>query len=124
MAAAFSAARKNRLDLSVGIALGSAAQIALFVTPVLVLVSYFVGPTPMDLHFWPGAVIMILIATVVASFVTNSGRSAWFVGVLLLMVYLIFAMTLYMLPPQSGEAAVTTGRDAFSSSRGLTSRTS
>src|SRR6201998_602030 len=55
MAAAFSAARKNRLDLSVGIALGSAAQIALFVAPVLVLLSYFIGPTPMDLSFLPGA---------------------------------------------------------------------
>ncbi len=99
MAAAFSGARRNRLDLSVGIALGSAAQIALFVAPVLVLASYFIGPTPMDLRFWPGAVVMILIAIVVAAFVTNSGRSAWFVGVLLLMVYLVFAMTLYLLPP-------------------------
>ncbi len=70
MAAAFSGARKNRLDLSVGIALGSASQIALFV------------------------------ATLTAALVTNSGRSAWFVGVLVLMVYLIFAMTLYLLPPR------------------------
>ena len=92
MASAFSGARKNRLDLSVGIALGSASQIALFVAPVLVLLSYVIGPTPMDLQFWPGAVVMMLIATLTASLVTNSGRSAWFVGVLVLMVYLIFAM--------------------------------
>ena len=101
MASAFSGARKNRLDLSVGIALGSASQIALFVAPVLVLLSYVIGPTPMDLQFWPGAVVMMLIATLTASLVTNSGRSAWFVGVLVLMVYLIFAMTLYLLPPQA-----------------------
>jgi len=101
MGSAFSGARKNRLDLSVGIALGSASQIALFVAPVLVFVSYFIGPTPMDLQFWPGAVVMILIATLTASLVTNSGRSAWFVGTLVLMVYLIFAMTLYLLPPQN-----------------------
>jgi len=100
MASAFSAARKNRLDLSVGIALGSASQIALFVAPVLVLVSYFIGPTPMDLEFWPGAVAMMLTATLTAALVTNSGRSAWFLGVLALMVYLIFAMTLYLLPPR------------------------
>ncbi|HET6278626.1 MAG TPA: calcium/proton exchanger [Candidatus Polarisedimenticolia bacterium] len=99
MASAFSGARKNRLDLSVGIAMGSAAQIALFVAPVLVLLSYVLGPAPMNLQFWPGAVVMMLIATLTASLVTNSGRSAWFVGVLLLMVYLIFAMTLYLLPP-------------------------
>ena len=100
MGSAFSGARKNRLDLSVGIAMGSASQIALFVAPVLVLLSYFIGPAPMSLQFWPGAVVMILIATITAVLVTNSGRSAWFVGVLLLVVYLIFAMTLYLLPPR------------------------
>jgi Ca2+:H+ antiporter len=101
MASAFSGASKNRLDLSVGIALGSASQIALFVAPVLVLLSYVIGPAPMDLQFWPGAVVMMLIATLTAMFVTVGGRSAWFVGVLVLMVYLIFAMTLYLLPPQA-----------------------
>jgi Ca2+:H+ antiporter len=99
MASAFSGARKNRLDLSVGIALGSASQIALFVAPVLVLLSYVIGPSPMDLQFWPGAVTMMLISTVTVSLVTNSGRAAWFVGVALLAVYTIFAMTLYLLPP-------------------------
>jgi len=98
-ASAFSGARKNRLDLSVGIALGSASQIALFVAPVLVLLSYVLGPTPMDLRFWPGAVVMMLLATLTAFLVTNSGRAAWFIGVVVLMVYLIFAMTLYLLPP-------------------------
>jgi Ca2+:H+ antiporter len=101
MASAFAGARKNRLDLSVGIALGSASQIALFVAPVLVLLSYVIGPTPMDLQFWPGAVVMMLIAALTASLVTNSGRSAWFVGVLVLMVYLIFALALYLLPPKA-----------------------
>ena len=101
IASAFSGARKDRLDLSVGISLGSAAQIALFVAPVLVLLSYVLGPAPMTLQFWPGAVVMMLIATLTAALVTNSGRSAWFVGVLVLMVYLIFAMTLYLLPPRA-----------------------
>jgi Ca2+:H+ antiporter len=101
MGAAFSGARKNRLDLSVGIALGSASQLALFVAPLLVLLSYVIGPAPMDLQFWPGAVLMVLIATMTVALVTNSGRSAWFVGVLVLMIYLIFAMTLYLLPPLS-----------------------
>ena len=100
MVSALSAARKDRLDLSVGIALGSASQIALLVAPVLVLASYVLGPTPMSLQFWPGAVAMMLIATLVASLVTNAGRSAWFVGAMVLVVYLIFAMTLYLLPPR------------------------
>ena len=100
MAAAFSGARKNRLDLSVGIALGSATQIALFVAPVLVLASYFLGPSPMTLVFWPGAMLMMMLATLTASFISNSGRSAWFVGVFVLAVYLTFAITLYLLPPR------------------------
>jgi len=99
MVSALSGARKNRLDLSVGIALGSASQIALFVAPVLVLLSYVMGPTPMDLRFWPGAVAMMLFAALTAAFVTGSGRSAWFVGVLVITVYLVFAITLYLLPP-------------------------
>ena len=100
MVAAFSAARKNRLDLSVGIALGSSVQIALFVAPFLVLVSYVIGPTPMDLQFWPGAVAMMLIATMTTSLVSNTGRSAWFVGALILTVYAIFALTLFLMPPR------------------------
>jgi Ca2+:H+ antiporter len=104
MASAFSAARKNRLDLSVGIALGSAAQIALFVAPVLVLLSHAIGPAPMNLQFWPGAVVMMLIATITAFLVTSSGRAAWFQGVLVLMVYAVFALMLYWLPPRGDEA--------------------
>jgi Ca2+:H+ antiporter len=102
MTTAFAAARKNRLDLSVGIALGSSSQIALFVAPVLVLLSLFIAPVPLDLRFWPGAVISVMIGTLAVAFVTNSGRSAWYVGVLLLVLYATFAMTLYMLPPALG----------------------
>jgi Ca2+:H+ antiporter len=58
----------------------------------------------MNLQFWPGAVTMIMIATVTASFITGSGRSAWFVGALLIFIYAIFALTLYVVPP-SGQGA-------------------
>lgn len=98
-ASAFSAARKDRLDLSVSIALGSAVQIALFVGPVLVLLSYVIGPMPMGLDFWPGAVVMMLIAAISATMLTNGGHSTWFLGVVVLMVYAIFGLTLYVLPP-------------------------
>jgi Ca2+:H+ antiporter len=99
MASAFAAARKNRLDMSVSIALGSSAQIALFVAPVMVLLSLVVASTPLDLSFWPGAIVMVMLSVMTVSLVTNSGRSTWYVGVQLLMVYSIFAMTLYLLPP-------------------------
>ena len=100
MVSALSAARKNRLDLSVGIALGSAVQIALFVAPVLLLLSYVIGPAPMNLEFWRGAIVMMIIAALTACLVTNAGRSAWFVGAMVMTIYLIFAMTLYLLPPR------------------------
>jgi Ca2+:H+ antiporter len=101
MASAFSAARKDRLDLSVGIALGSSTQIALFVAPVLVLASYFLGPAPMTLQFWPSAVAMMFLATLTVALVCGGGRSAWFLGVLVLAVYLTFATALYLLPPKA-----------------------
>ena len=53
----------------------------------------------MSLQFWPGAVVMIFVAALTAALTTSSGRSAWFVGVLLLMIYAIFAATLYIMPP-------------------------
>lgn len=83
------------------IALGSASQIALFVAPVLVLLSYVVGPKPMDLQFWSGAVTMVMMSAVTATFITNSGRSAWFIGALLLFICVVLAMTLHMVPPGS-----------------------
>ena len=52
----------------------------------------------MDLQFWPGAVVMVFVATLVAAFITSGGRSAWF-GALLLLVYAVFAITLYLWPP-------------------------
>lgn len=101
MVSAFSAARKNRLDMSLSISFGSAAQIALFVTPVLVLLSYVIGPAPMSLQFWPGAIVMIFIAAISTSLLTSTGQSAWYIGLLMLMIYAIFAATLYIIPPAS-----------------------
>ncbi|HVQ42104.1 MAG TPA: calcium/proton exchanger [Vicinamibacterales bacterium] len=98
MVSAFSAARKNRLDMSVGIAMGSSSQIALFVAPVLVMLSYVVAPEPMDLNFGGAQVLMVLLTTLTASFVVSSGKSAWYLGVQLLAVYAVFAVTFYLLP--------------------------
>jgi Ca2+:H+ antiporter len=97
-AAALSAASKNRMDLSVGIALGSSSQIALFVAPVLVLLSYAISPTPMHLTFPSGQVLLVLLTTLTVTFVAATGRAAWFLGVQLIAVYAAFATTLYLLP--------------------------
>jgi Ca2+:H+ antiporter len=67
---------------------------------VLVLASYVLGPSPMTLHFMPGVVVMIMLATITAYLASNGGRSAWFLGVLTLGVYFTFALTIYLLPPR------------------------
>ena len=98
MASAFSGARKNRLDLSVGIAMGSSTQIALFVAPVLLFLSYAISPSPMDLNFGGAQVLMVLLTTLTVSAVVSGGHSAWYSGVQLLAVYAVFAVTFYLIP--------------------------
>ena len=88
-------ARKDKMDLAVNIAIGSGAQIALFVTPVLVLCSFFIGPGPMPLVFNGFELAGVLFAVMIAHYVTAEGRSNWFEGVQLLAVYLILAVAFY-----------------------------
>ena len=97
-------ARKNRMDLALGIAIGSSIQIALFVAPVLVLASYWLGPAPMDLVFSPAEVLAIVIAVAITGQIASDGESHWLEGVQLLAVYLILALIFFFLP----EAAATT----------------
>jgi Ca2+:H+ antiporter len=97
MMAAFSAAQKNKLDISVSIAMGSSSQIALFVSPLLVILSYFIAPSPMDLDFKGGLIFMLLFGTLTITLTSNHGKSTWYLGVLLIAVYAIFGITLYFL---------------------------
>ena len=97
---AVTAAVKNRMDLSVTIAVGSSLQVALFVAPVLVFASLVpgMGP-PLDLHFTPMEVIAVAASVGVLALVSHDGESHWLEGALLLAVYLIFALAFYHLPP-------------------------
>jgi Ca2+:H+ antiporter len=83
---------KNKMDLAVNIAVGSSAQIALFVAPILVLVSFVLGPSPMALVFNGFELGAVLIAVLIANYVTSEGESTWFEGVQLLAVYVILAL--------------------------------
>jgi len=85
-------ARKDKMDLAVGIAIGSSAQIALFVVPVLVLASFVLGPRPMPLVLNGFELGAVLLAVLIANGVTNEGESTWFEGVLLLATYLVLAL--------------------------------
>jgi Ca2+:H+ antiporter len=89
---------KNRMELSIGIAIGSSLQIALFVAPVLVAVSYFIGPRPMDLVFTPAEVLAMFFAVLISGHITSDGESNWFEGAMLLAVYLILAIVFFFLP--------------------------
>ncbi len=88
-------AKKNQMDLAVNISIGSSAQIALFVAPVLVLASFFLGPHPMALVFNGFELGAIFLAVLIAGHVTNEGESTWFEGVQLLAVYLVLALSFY-----------------------------
>jgi Ca2+:H+ antiporter len=91
-------ARKNRMDLSLAIAIGSSIQIALFVAPVLVLLSHFIGPRPMDLVFTPAEVMAVGLAVAITGQAASDGESNWFEGAQLLAVYLILAILFFFLP--------------------------
>jgi Ca2+:H+ antiporter len=97
-ATAISAAMKNRMDLSLSIAIGSSVQVALFVAPVLVLASLWIGPAPMDLLFGTGLVVSILLSVLITSQVAGDGRSDWLKGVQLLAVYVILGITFFFAP--------------------------
>jgi len=91
-------ARKNRMDLALGIAIGSSIQIALFVAPLLVLLSYFIAPSPMNLVFTPAEVIAVTLSVLICAQVANDGESNWMEGVQMLAVYAILGLMFYFLP--------------------------
>ena len=89
-------ARKDKMDLAVNIAIGSSAQIALFVAPVLVLVSFVLGPFPMPLVFNGLELGAIFLAVIIAIHVTSEGESTWYEGLQLLAVYLVLAIAFFV----------------------------
>lgn len=90
--------RQNKADLAVGIAMGSSIQIALFVTPLLVLLSGMIAPTPLGLAFSRLEVGTLLLGTLIVVTTANDGRATWFKGIQLLAVYLVIAGALYWMP--------------------------
>jgi Ca2+:H+ antiporter len=97
-ATAVSAAMKDRMDLSLSIAIGSSIQIALFVAPVLMLASLVLGPRPMDLAFPAGLVLAVFVAVLITGQVAGDGRSDWLKGAQLLAVYAVLGVTFFFLP--------------------------
>jgi Ca2+:H+ antiporter len=91
-------ARKNKVDLTIGIAMGSSIQIALFVAPALVLASGFIAPQPLELSFSRAEIGTLFLSVLIATIVAGDGRSNWYKGVQLILVYAMIAILFYFLP--------------------------
>jgi Ca2+:H+ antiporter len=91
---------RNKMDLALGIAVGSSAQIALLVAPLLVFISWLMG-RPMSLVFVPLEVVAIALAVLIVEMISSDGETTWFEGVQLLAVYLILAVAFYFVPEAS-----------------------
>ncbi len=107
--AAILMAYKNKMDISVTIAIGSSSQVALFVAPVLVFLSFFIGPAPMDLVFSPLEVLSIVLASILVNFVALDGEFHWMEGIQLLAVYIILGIAFYFLPEWGPVGAAAAG---------------
>lgn len=95
---AIAMARKNKPDLTVGIAMGSSIQIVLFVAPLLVLLSGLVAPQPLELSFTRAELGTLFLGVLVASIVAGDGRSHWYKGAQLMLMYVMIAILFYFLP--------------------------
>jgi Ca2+:H+ antiporter len=99
-------ALKNKMDLSLGIAIGSSLQIALFVAPLLVILSYWIAPHPMNLLFSSSEVLAVVVSVHIVSQAASDGKSNWFEGAQLLVVYVLMGLIFYFLPEQAGHTGI------------------
>jgi Ca2+:H+ antiporter len=95
-------AARNQMDAAIGIAVGSSTQIALFVAPVLVFLSYAIAPAPMDLLFTTFELVALGLAVLTITFIAHDGETHWMEGVQLLAVYAILVLGFYFLPARTG----------------------
>ncbi len=100
-ATAVTVAVKNKMDLSVSVAVGSSLQIALFVAPVLVIAGWFIGQ-PMDLDFNPFELVAVAVAVLIANSISSDGNSNWLEGILLLATYMVLGLAFYFHPVIEG----------------------
>lgn len=90
-------AARNQMDAAIGIAVGSSTQIALFVAPLLVFLSYAIAPRPMDLRFTVFEVVAVGLAVITIALIAQDGETHWMEGVQLIAVYVILVLGFYFL---------------------------
>ena len=98
-------AYKNKMDLAIGVAIGSSLQIAIFVTPFLVILGWAMGQ-PMTLHFETFETVAFFLASLVVILLIQDGKSNWLEGLLCLGMYFIIALAFYVLPDDAGSVPV------------------
>ena len=91
-------AAENKMDAAIAIAVGSSTQIALFVAPALVFLSYLIAPQPMDLLFTTYELVAIALSVLSIAFIAHDGETNWMEGVQLLAVYMILSLGFFFLP--------------------------
>ena len=96
-ATAVTVAMKNKMDLSMSVAVGSSMQIALFVAPVLVIAGWVIGQ-PMDLDFNPFELVAVAVSVLIANSISSDGKSNWLEGTLLLAAYTVLGFAFYFHP--------------------------
>jgi len=92
---------KDKMDLSVSVAVGSSMQIALFVAPVLVIAGWILGQ-PMDLDFQPFELVAVVVSVLIANSISSDGKSNWLEGTLLLAAYTVLGFAFYFHPDVGG----------------------
>ncbi|MBE9057004.1 calcium/proton exchanger [Sphaerospermopsis sp. LEGE 08334] len=100
-ATAVTVAMKDKMDLSLSVAVGSSMQIALFVAPVLVIAGWFMGQ-PMDLDFNPFELVAVAVSVLIANSISSDGKSNWLEGTLLLAAYTVLGFAFYFHPVTNG----------------------
>ncbi|MEL6502444.1 MAG: calcium/proton exchanger [Cyanobacteria bacterium J06643_13] len=100
-ATAVTVAMKDKMDLSVSVAVGSSMQIALFVAPVLVIAGWIIGQ-PMDLNFNPFELVSVAVAVLIANSISSDGESNWLEGSLLIATYAVVAIAFFFHPVVEG----------------------
>ncbi|KAJ5835278.1 Sodium/calcium exchanger membrane region [Penicillium robsamsonii] len=104
---AVSVATKNKMDLSIGVSVGSSIQIAIFVTPLVVILGWCMDKD-MSLYFTLFETVCLFVTTFVVNFLVLDGRSNYLEGVLLIAAYIIIALSAYFYPP-NGQSSVIAG---------------
>ncbi|MBF0404038.1 MAG: calcium/proton exchanger [Nitrospirae bacterium] len=90
-------ALKNKMDVSVSIAIGSSSQVAMFLAPIMVFLSYFIGPAPMDLSFTALETLSIVFSVLLVNFISADGQTHWMEGVQLLALYVILGIAYFFI---------------------------